>query len=128
MARDVLVAIEREAKASATAIGALKAGSIAFLDAATNPAIKRIYLIDAPSVLGWAHGRAIDAQLGVASLQAGIESVLVERRVKKGDAQALTHLLSGGLNELALWVSENKTARARAHALVNQTIDSLFPE
>src|SRR4051812_27368826 len=40
VARDVLVAIEREAKASATAIGALKAGSIAFLDAATNPAIK----------------------------------------------------------------------------------------
>jgi hypothetical protein len=128
VARDVLAAIEREAKASADAIGALKAGSIAFVDAATNPAIKRIYLIDAPSVLGWAHWRAIDAQLGVASLHTGIEAVLVERRVKKGDAQALTHLLSGGLNELALWVSENKAARARAHTLINQTIDTLFPE
>lgn len=128
VARDVLAAIEREAGKSRTAIDALKAGSIAFLDTATNPAIKRVYLIDAPSVLGWAHWRAIDAKLGMASLREGIEAVLAERRIKKSDAQALTHLLSGGLNELALWVSEDKAARARAHALVIQAIDALFPD
>jgi AcrR family transcriptional regulator len=128
VARDVLAAIEREAEKSATAIGALKAGSIAFLEAATNPSIRRIYLIDAPSVLGWSHWRAVDAKLGMASLRVGIEAVLTERRIKKGDAQALTHLLSGGLNELALWVSEDKAARARAHALVGQAINALFPE
>lgn len=127
VARDVLAAVERDADASGDAIDALKAGSIAFLDAATDPAIKRIYLIDAPSVLGWTHWRAVDAQFSMASLRAGIEAALAGPPVHAGDAQALTYFLSGGLNELALWVSAEKTARPRAHALIGQTIDGLFP-
>lgn len=126
VARDVLAAIERGAAAAATPLDALKAGSVAFLDAATDPAIKRIYLLDAPSVLGWRHWREVDSRFAMASLREGIEAVLAGAPSRAADAQALTHLLSGALNELALWMSDDETARPRAHAAVGATIDALF--
>ena len=44
---------------------ALIVGTGAFLDACLDPAVRRIYLIDAPAVLGWHRWREIDAPHGV---------------------------------------------------------------
>lgn len=127
VAAEVRTRIEREAEASAGAVGALVAGSIAFLDAATDPAIRRIYLVDGPAVLGWAAWREIDARHGMASLSEGVVAALAGPPARTGDAEALTHLLSGALDALALWVADDPSARPRAHAEVARVIAALFP-
>jgi len=127
VAAEVRTRIEREAEASAGAVGALVAGSIAFLDAATDPAIRRIYLVDGPAVLGWAAWREIDARHGMASLSEGVAAALAGPPARTGDAEALTHLLSGALDALALWVADDPSARPRAHAEVARVIAALFP-
>lgn len=127
VAAEVRTRIEREAEASAGPVGALVAGSIAFLDAATDPAIRRIYLVDGPAVLGWAAWREIDARHGMASLSEGVAAALAGPPARTGDAEALTHLLSGALDALALWVADDPAARPRAHAEVARVIAALFP-
>ena len=128
VAAEVRARIEREAEASAGAVGALVAGSIAFLDAATDPAIRRIYLVDGPAVLGWAAWREIDARHGMASLSEGVAAALAGPPARAGDAEALTHLLSGALDALALWVADDPSARPRAHAEVARVIAALFAD
>jgi AcrR family transcriptional regulator len=127
VAEDVQASVERVADIAGGAVEALKAGSIAFVEAATHRAVRRIYLIDAPSVLGWAAWRALDAELSMASLRQGIDAALTETVTSGADAEGLTQFLSGALNELALWVAEDETVRPRVHALIGQTIDALFP-
>src|SRR3954452_23565258 len=58
---------------------ALIVGTGAFLDACLDPAVRRIYLIDAPAVLGWHRWREIDAPHGVRSLREGVTAMLAER-------------------------------------------------
>jgi AcrR family transcriptional regulator len=87
-------------------------GTMAFLDACLDPAIRRIYLIDAPAVLGWHRWREIDAPHGVRSLREGVTAMLAER---PGDALAIeptTFLLAGAFNEAALWIAEAKDEKA----------------
>lgn len=124
VAREVLAAIEAKADAAATPVEALKAGSIAFFEGALEPAVRRIYLIEGPAVLGWAAWREIDARLGAASLRRGV--------VAAGggvDADVATHALAGAINEMALWAAEQGAsgeARQRAHYAIETLIDGFF--
>ena len=82
--RAVLHDLSRElAEASATA--ALKetdqwrqilAAVEAFLDACTDPAVQRIVMTDAPSVLGWDEWREIDTQYGLGLVKASLENAM----------------------------------------------------
>lgn len=128
VAEDVQASVDRVADIAGGPVAALEAGSIAFVEAATHRAVRRIYLLDAPSVLGWAAWRALDAELSMASLRQGVEAALAEAGPPGADAEGLTHFLSGALNELALWVADEEAARPRVHALIGQTIAALFPE
>jgi AcrR family transcriptional regulator len=96
---------------------ALIVGTGAFLDACLDPAVRRIYLIDAPAVLGWHRWREIDAPHGVRSLREGVSAMLAER---PDDALALeptTFLLAGAFNEAALWIAEAKDEKAARRAM-----------
>jgi hypothetical protein len=54
----------------------LRAGVDAFLDACTDPAVQRIMMTDAPSVLGWDEWREIDTQYGLGLVARGVVIVL----------------------------------------------------
>ena len=91
---------------------ALIEGTGAFLDACLDPAVRRIYLVDAPAVLGWHRWREIDAPHGVRSLREGVTAMLARR---PGDGLAVeptTFLLAGAFNEAALWIAEAKDEKA----------------
>lgn len=123
IAQEVLAGIETEALASVTPIAALKAGSIAFFEGALDPAVRRIYLIEAPAVLGWTQWRAVDARLGSASLRLGVEAT------GAADAEVVTQALNGAINELALWAAEQGAGaeiRRRAHEVIDALIDGFF--
>lgn len=108
---------------------ALVAGSMAFLDACLDPAVRRIYLIDAPAVLGWHRWREIDAPHGVRSLREGVQAILAGRRSEALAVEPTTFLLSGALNEAALWIAEasdEKAARREMDRTLSVLIERLF--
>ena len=95
---------------------ALIVGTGAFLDACLDPAVRRIYLSDAPAVLGWHRWREIDAPHGVRSLREGVSAMLAERPDDALAVEPTTFLLAGAFNEAALWIAEatDETAARRA--------------
>ncbi len=78
----------------------LKARSHAFLEAITEAAPARILLIDAPAVMGWQEWRNLDA----ANSQELLGEALAAAGIEQQRGRAMTALLSGAMNEAALWV------------------------
>ncbi|MFD3748519.1 TetR/AcrR family transcriptional regulator [Nocardia sp. NPDC058633] len=81
----------------------LTTGCAAFLRASADPVVQRILLIDGPAVLGWHEWRAMDEANSARHLHEAL-STLVETGVLPPQPIApLAHLLSGAMNEAALW-------------------------
>lgn len=130
VAQEVLRAIERAAAKAKSPLDALVKGTQAFMDACLEPGARQIYLIDAPSVIGWQKWREIDARHGMGSLRMGIEAALAGLpRGQRLPAEALTYLLSGAMNEAVLWLAEAKdetAARKAADAVLKRLLELLF--
>src|SRR5919204_3047146 len=62
--RELVERIATEAAAAGDPLAALRAGADVFLDACQDPAVSRIALVDAPSVLGWEQWREIGVRYG----------------------------------------------------------------
>lgn len=82
-------------------------GSMAFLEASLDPQVQRIMLIDAPAVLGWSLWRELDSQNSMRSLREGLAELIEAGQIAKLPLDALTHLLSGAMNETALWIAQS---------------------
>lgn len=114
------------ATADSTPVAALRDGSHAFLDAITQGAAARVLLVDGPAVLSWDDWRRFDADGPAATLREG----LAEAGIAPALRDALTAALSGGMNELALWLSERPTdaaAHAQAHDALDLLLDAVVP-
>ncbi|MBC8098572.1 MAG: TetR/AcrR family transcriptional regulator [Armatimonadetes bacterium] len=85
----------------------LVAGSVAFLEVSLDPQVQRIMLIDAPAVLGWSLWRELDAQYSMKSLRAALSDLTEQGQMVPLPLDALTHVLSGAMNEAALWIAQS---------------------
>ncbi|NEE03745.1 TetR/AcrR family transcriptional regulator [Phytoactinopolyspora halotolerans] len=85
----------------------LVAGCRAFLTASTEPGIQRIMLIDAPSVLGWSDWRDLDAATSMQQLEAALTQLVDDGVIVDQPITPLAHLLSGAMNEAALWLARS---------------------
>jgi AcrR family transcriptional regulator len=83
----------------------LAVGVRSFLDACTDPAVAQISLIDAPSVLGWAEWREIDARYGMGLVKLGLELAMQQDALERQDPDPLAHLLLASLGEAALLIA-----------------------
>lgn len=129
VAREIAGSIDDMAEPVGDPLQALIAGTRAFLDACLDPAVRRIYLIDAPAVLGWHRWREIDAPHGVRSLREGVVAVLAVRPDQALSVEPITFLLSGAFNEAALWIAEakdEKAARREMDRSLVQLMERLF--
>jgi AcrR family transcriptional regulator len=129
VAREIAGSIDDMAEPVGDPLQALIAGTRAFLDACLDPAVRRIYLIDAPAVLGWHRWREIDAPHGVRSLREGVAAVLAARPDPALSVEPITFLLSGAFNEAALWIAEakdEKAARREMDRTLVQLMERLF--
>jgi len=119
--RDLVEQIAAIAASARDPVEALHAGARVFLDACENDAVRRIALIDAPSVLGWEQWREIGMKYSVglvqSTLEAGIDAGLIERQ----PVRPLTHLLLGSIDEAGMLVARaddaGKTKREVAAAI-----------
>ena len=103
----------------------LRLGCQAFLDAALDPAVQRIVLLDAPAVLGWEGWREFEAQHGLGMVTEAIRQVMAAGQIDEQPVEQLAHIVLAALNEAALLVAsaDDPTETRRA---VGETIDRLL--
>jgi AcrR family transcriptional regulator len=111
-------------------VQALRGGAKAWLDACEDPAVQRIALLDAPSVLGWEQWREIGLKYGFGlvegTLQAAMDAGLIERQ----PVRPLAHLVLGAIDEAAMVVAradDDGHTRAEVGEAVERFIDHLAP-
>ncbi|MEV0294584.1 TetR/AcrR family transcriptional regulator [Nocardia sp. NPDC050710] len=97
--------------------GQLVIGCEAFLTTCTDPEIQRIMLIDGPAVLGWHEWRAGDEATSARHLGEALQLLVDEGVLPRQPIEPLTHLLSGAMNEAALWLATTD----EPHALADTT-------
>lgn len=98
----------------------LRAGSFAFLRACIADDVRQILLIDAPAVIGWDRWRAADAENSALLLREVLQELADAGRLRSAgagaggepdagaDVDALVPLLSGAMNEAALWAAQSQ--------------------
>jgi AcrR family transcriptional regulator len=107
----------------------LRQGALAFLDACTDPALAQIALLDAPSVLGWAEWREIDARYGMGLVKVGLEAAMQQGSLPRQDPDPLAHLTLAALGEAALLIANDEdpeAARKRIEAPLLSLLQGLF--
>lgn len=126
---DIVAEIDAAAASAPDAAAALRLGSLVWLRASQRKTRRRILLIDAPAVIGWAKWRALDSRYGMGSLREGLEAAARERAIRLADIEIAAHLLSGALNEAALLLAaraRDKAFQRRLEASVNALLDCLL--
>ena len=107
----------------------LRTGGLALLDASTDPAVARIALVDAPSVLGWQEWREIDLQYGLGLLVAGLQGGMDAGLFRPQPPRPLAHLLLGAMTEAAMVIAnaeDAKVARAEVEPPMIELLDGLL--
>ena len=98
------------------ALELMKFGARAWLTVAAEPEVRRIALIDAPVVLGWARWREVSLRYGLGLVQSLLEHGISTGALPAQPPAPLAHVLIGALDEAALYVAQSDspgTATAR---------------
>ena len=106
----------------------LEIGSIAFIDAAIDPEIMRILLIEAPAVLGWETWHRLDEEASFQSLTSLLAEMEASGEIASGSAAASGRLLSGAMNEAVMWIAaadDQLSARQEVTNVLRTMIRSL---
>lgn len=111
--REVAEHVEREASTSEDVWQQLYLGCRAFIMAAVEERRRHIMLIDGPSILGWEVWREMDKKHSMRLLKGQLEIMQNEGYFRKTPLDATTYFISGGLNELALWLA-NESEQPKA--------------
>ena len=110
---------------------AMRAGIGAFLDACMDPAVQRIVLLDAPSVLSWETWREIDARYGFGLVRNALQGLIGLGLIEEQPVDPLAHMLLGALSEGGLVIARAEdplTARAEVGASVERLMRGLRAE
>ena len=108
---------------------ALRISADAWLDIASEPEVRQLVLLDAPSVLGWAGFREISLRYGL-----GLTEQLLQRRNRRRPAQAPAHrplatVMIGALDEAAMSIAnadDPEEEKADVRAVIHNLIDGLL--
>ncbi|GAA4056558.1 TetR/AcrR family transcriptional regulator [Nonomuraea soli] len=92
----------------------LVAGCHAFLAASADPDVQQIMLIDAPAVLGWNEWRALDEAASARHLTEALTHLMKVGVIATQPVEPLARLLSGAMNEAALWLAATPDPTALA--------------
>jgi AcrR family transcriptional regulator len=109
VAHDIVSRAEAEA---ADPIDVLRTGTRLWLDSCLDPEVRRIVLLDAPSVLGFDEWREIVARHSLGLLVAGLEGAMDAGAIARQPVMALAHVITGALDAAALYVAEAEDPQA----------------
>lgn len=127
---EVADAVARAAAAETGGWEQLTAGCHAFLTAGTDPRIARIMLMDGPAVLGWARWREIDEGASARLLAGALTALADAGELPARPVEPLTRLLSGAMNEAAMWLARPDAGPGdldAAQVALSDLLDGLRP-
>jgi AcrR family transcriptional regulator len=101
----VMASMVELATDSPTAVAALRAIALGWIGVAGDPAISRIMLIDAPSVLGWERWRVSGGQ-AIVAMRTMLQAVADEGHLDPGLVNSFAHILMASLDEIALMIAQ----------------------
>jgi hypothetical protein len=126
--QEVTERVATAALGAGDALDALRRGCREFLDAAMDPAVQRIVLLDAPAVLGWQTWRELEARYGLGLTAAALEAAMAEGVIERQPVEPLAHMLLASLNEAAMLVAASPDpdrTRAEVGAVVEHFLERL---
>ncbi len=103
-------------------------GCQAFIDAHADPAVQRITILDARSVLDGATRRDLDARYEVALVRGALRRAMRLGAIDDQPLAPLAHIVAGALAEACALVAEaddTQAARAEAGAVVARLLEGL---
>jgi hypothetical protein len=106
----------------------LNKGCRAFLEASSDPMLQQIVVIDAPSVLDWRVYREVDATMpgsGLTLLKECLTELIKAKIIRPLPVDALAHLLSGAMDEAALWIAQSPNSK-KAQKEAQSTLEILL--
>ncbi|WP_270465148.1 MULTISPECIES: TetR/AcrR family transcriptional regulator [Fusobacterium] len=98
--------IEEKASLSNDLWEQLILGCIAFIEFATLSENSRILLIDAPNIIGWTEWKKSDENNSEFYLKEHLSLLKQEGILIDIDINLVTHIISGALNELSLYIAK----------------------
>jgi AcrR family transcriptional regulator len=113
------------AAGAAGPVEALRAGFLAWIKLAGDPVVRRILLIDGPSVLGWERWRAMEERHALGLIRSVLQAAAGAGHLPPEMADTMAHILLASVNEMALLVARSDDPEA-AMAAGADTIDELL--
>jgi AcrR family transcriptional regulator len=110
-------------------VAALRAGFLAWIRLAGDPVVRRILLIDAPSVLGWERWRSMEEQHALGLIRAVLQVIAEEGKLRPELVGTLAHVLLASVNEVALLVARSEDQEAAMQAgtdAIDELLQRLF--
>jgi len=101
----LVVRVQQAAATASDPWQGLRTGLHAFLDACMEPDVRGIVLVDAPSALGWAAWRELDARYGYGLLRDGMQALIDAGLLDPQPVEPLAHLVLGALSEAGLLIA-----------------------
>jgi AcrR family transcriptional regulator len=108
-------------------VEALRRGTSAWLELADDPVVRRVSLIDAPSVVGWEKWRGIDERHGFGLMKHALEALAEAGHVRPELVDVLAHMLLAALVEVALLIAradDPAAAKKAGEAAIEELLDS----
>lgn len=110
-------------------VAALRAGCREYLEAATDPDVRRILLLDARAVLDWDQWLEMHSAHGLRLTIMGVEAAMQARGIRRRSSESAARLLLAALTEAALYVAtadDPADARSEAMADVDRILEGLL--
>jgi AcrR family transcriptional regulator len=125
---DVVGAAFMAATAENETMHSLVLGFQAFIEAHLDPAVQRISIIDARSVLDAATRRNLDARYEVAVVRGAFRRAMRLGAIERQPLVPLAHIVSGALAEACAFIAEAsdpEAARTEANAVIARLVEGL---
>jgi len=122
--RELCDDVARAAARTHDPVEALHRGALCFLDSAATPEVRRIVLLDAPSVLAVDVRHQLGERYGLGLVREALRGVERAGRLRVGPVDALAPVLLAALHEAATMVADGADAAATRHVVAG-VIDAL---
>jgi AcrR family transcriptional regulator len=99
---DVGLRVVEAAAADTNPIAALRSGALAWVELAGDPVVQRVLLIDAPSVLGWERGRALEERHALGLVKGVLAAIAEQGDLDVALIDVFSHVILASINEIAL--------------------------
>jgi AcrR family transcriptional regulator len=108
---------------------ALRVAADAWLDIASEPEVRQLVLLDAPSILGWAGFREVSLRYGLGMTEQLLTAAMDAGQISRQPARPLATIMIGALDEAAMSIANAQDPdreKADVRAVVHNLIDGLL--